>query len=74
MVIMLNHEYSIQVSVNGEKFKKDSYRYDVKQLTEDELMEFCKFNIEKLEKDIENKNKELNMFKEIKIISMKMFK
>lgn len=66
MVIMLNHEYSIQVSVNGEKFKKDSYRYDVKQLTEDELMEFCKFNIEKLEKDIENKNKELNMFKEIK--------
>ena len=30
MVIMLNHEYSIQVSVNGEKFKKDSYRYDVK--------------------------------------------
>lgn len=66
IVIMLNHKYAIQVSVSGEKFKKDSYKYDVKELTENELQEFCQFNIDRLEKDIENKNKELEIFLEIK--------
>lgn len=66
IVIMLNHKYAIQVSVSGEKFKKDSYKYDVKELIESELKEFCQFNIDRLEKDIENKNKELEIFLEIK--------
>lgn len=65
IVIMLNHEYAIQVNVSGEKFKKDSYRYDVKELEENELKEFCEFNIERLRKDIQGKNNELEIFLEI---------
>ncbi len=66
IVIMLNHKYAIQVDVSGEKFKKDSYRYDIRELTVNELKEFCQFNIERLKKDIENKNNELEIFLEIK--------
>ncbi len=66
IVIMLNHKYSIEVNVIGENFKKDSYKYDVKELTESELREFCLFNIERLEKEIESKKSQLDIFLDIK--------
>lgn len=66
IVIMLNHKYPIEVNIIGENFKKNSYKYDVKELTEEELKSFCEFNIERLEKEIEGKSNQLGIFLDIK--------
>lgn len=65
IIIVLNNDYGAQVNVSGQNFKKDSYNYDVKELEENELKEFCEFSIKRLKKEIKSKNNQLNIFLEI---------
>lgn len=65
IIIMINDNYGVQVNVSGENFKRNSYNYDVKELTDTELNGFCEFNVERLKKEIKSKNKQLDIFLKI---------
>lgn len=61
----INDRYPVKIEASGRNFREDSYKINIKVLDEAEFLEICVFNMEKLNNQIDWRERQLNLYKKI---------
>ena len=63
IVLMINEKFPIQVNASGQNFRKDSYNIDIRTIQKDDFLQLCNAEIERINKEINNRRLEVDSFK-----------
>lgn len=63
LVVVVNSKIPISVKATGQNFKRANYKFDIKVLDDSEFNEICLFEIDRLNKEIKDKEVQLSYFR-----------
>lgn len=63
IICIINNFTPIKIKASGQNFKKHGYNISLEEIKEQEFLELCKFEIKKIEKNIEKNELELYRYK-----------
>lgn len=63
IICIINNFIPISIKASGQNFKKYGYNISLEEIKEQEFLELCKFEIKKIEKNIEKNELELSRYK-----------
>ena len=64
ILINVNKRFPLEVKASGQNFKRDGYNIIINKVEKDVFLEFCKNEIENINKEIEVKTKVITSFEE----------
>lgn len=62
LVLIVNSKIPIKIKASGQNFKRGNYNFDIKIIEKNEFDEICSFEIERLKKEIKDKETQLSYF------------
>ena len=64
ILCVINKNRPFLITASGQNFKKANYSINLKQINIEEFLDICEFEIKKIQKEIEERNKQLSRYGE----------